>query len=318
MPQGSHTHTYLFHFVFTQFLNERLLVTAGKLDTTGGDSNSFAHGKGDERFMNLGFSFNPLTLLTSPYSTLGANLTYLLGPKSLLSLSVIDGDGAIDCAGFDTLFEGRTTSSTELKLESNFFEKKGHHNFLRLYGSEEYRAFNQDPRIFVPALDLAPAEENSTWACAYDFDQYLVTESADPSQGWGIFGRFGIADKRTNFARSFYSAGLGGTGIFPGRDRDRFGVDYYYLSLTGDRLGLLTDDNEQSIDIFYNAAITPWFEVTADLQVINGAIGELEDAVVGDLRAHRILMKRGQGNPPLAARRRSSPTIVPKNIPNEL
>ena len=34
-------------------------MVIGKLDTTGGDANEFAHGRGDDKFMNLAFSFNP-------------------------------------------------------------------------------------------------------------------------------------------------------------------------------------------------------------------------------------------------------------------
>ena len=58
--------TYLSHVVYTQFLAENFAVFLGKLDTTTGDSNRFAHGVGDRRFMNLGFSFNPVTLRPFP------------------------------------------------------------------------------------------------------------------------------------------------------------------------------------------------------------------------------------------------------------
>jgi len=47
-----------------------------KLDTTGGDANEFAHGRGDEKFMNLAFSFNPALLRVAPYSTLGMGFVF--------------------------------------------------------------------------------------------------------------------------------------------------------------------------------------------------------------------------------------------------
>jgi hypothetical protein len=58
----------LSHVVFTRFLSEKFAVALGKLDTTGGDANEFAHGRGDEKFMNLAFSFNPVALRNAPYS----------------------------------------------------------------------------------------------------------------------------------------------------------------------------------------------------------------------------------------------------------
>jgi porin len=143
----------------------------------------------------------------------------------------------------------------------------------------------QDPRAFIPPLGVAPSVEDSSWAFYYNFDQFLVTEAGDPSQGWGVFGRFGVSDGDANYVHRFYSAGLGGTGLIPGRDRDRFGAGYYYMELTDNRSGLLTDDGEHGVEVFYNLAVTPWFELTADLQVVDG-VGRFSDtAVVGGLRA---------------------------------
>src|SRR5262249_29128505 len=65
------------HVVLTQFLSEKFGVALGKLDTTVGDPNEFAHGRGDDKFMNLSFNLNPVALRTTPYSALGMALVYL-------------------------------------------------------------------------------------------------------------------------------------------------------------------------------------------------------------------------------------------------
>jgi len=67
----------LSHVIFTQFLSEKFAVALGKLDTSGGDANEFAHGRGDDKFMNLAFSLDPVALRTVPYSTLGMGLMFL-------------------------------------------------------------------------------------------------------------------------------------------------------------------------------------------------------------------------------------------------
>ena len=113
----------------------------------------------------------------------------------------------------------------------------------------------------------------------------FLTRGPSISEGWGIFGRFGVSDGEANILHRFYSIGLVGTGIIPGRDRDRFGVGYYYQQLSDNRIGLLTDDNEQGVEVFYNMAVTPWFELGADLQVTDGAGRFSDTAVVGGLRA---------------------------------
>ena len=50
------------HLYFTQYLADWFAVVIGKLDATGGDANEFAHGRGDDKFMNLAFSFNPVVI----------------------------------------------------------------------------------------------------------------------------------------------------------------------------------------------------------------------------------------------------------------
>ena len=278
--------SYLPHVIYTQFFSETFAVFLGKLDGTAGDSNSFAHGKGDQGFMNLGFSLNPVGLTTAPYAPLGAGFLVIPCEGVTFSCSVFDSDGKIDESGFDTVFNGNTTISSEVGITSNFFGQPGHHTFGFLYSTKEYDSVDQDPRIPVPPEDNLPLNTvNGSWAAIYNFDQYLVSDPNDPEQGWGLFGRLGVSDGEANLFRSFYSIGLGGKGLIPGRDQDRFGLGYYYLKLSNSRVGIATGDDEHGVEIFYNMALTPAFEVSADLQIIDGAVRDADTAVVGGLRA---------------------------------
>ena len=66
------------------------------------------------------------------------------------------------------------------------------------------------------------------------FDQFLYTTKADGSQGIGIFGRIGFGDRNTNILEQFYSFGIAGQGMLPGRDLDRFGIGFYYTNFSND------------------------------------------------------------------------------------
>jgi porin len=46
---------------------------------------------------------------------------------------------------------------------------------------------------------------------------------------------------------------------------------------------LLTIRDEQGVEIFYNFAVTPWFTVGVDLQIINPSLGE-DTAIFSGLR----------------------------------
>lgn len=271
----------LTHVVLTQFLAENFGIALGKLDTTEGDANEFAHGRGDNKFMNLAFSFNPVGLRTTPYSALGMGLVFLPTKNLMLTFSVIDTEGTTTRTGFDTIFKDGTTLAGGLRWTIKPFGLTGHQTFGALWSNKDFSSLEQDPRLVIGNILAGTPlrKESGSWAFMYNFDQYLVQEETDPSQGFGIFGRFGISDGKANPVAQFYSFGFGGKGLIPGRDHDRFGIGYYYLKVSGDlrdvfppllrtRIGL---DHEQGVELFYNIAVTPWLHVTPDLQFIDAA-----------------------------------------------
>jgi porin len=101
----------------------------------------------------------------------------------------------------------------------------------------------------------------------YNFDQYLFTEKEDPTQGVGLFGRFGWARSDVNAVNYFYSMGVGGKGVIPTRDKDTFGVGYYYVDTSNDLPQIV--NKEAGVEMFYNIEITPWMHITPDIQVIS-------------------------------------------------
>src|SRR3990172_5958447 len=74
----------------------------------------------------------------------------------------------------------------------------------------------------------------------------------------------------------FYSVGVGGKGVIPTRENDRYGFGFYYIDVSNPKLEglfrtfkLLRD--EYGFEGFYNVAITPWLLLTPDIQVVRGA-----------------------------------------------
>lgn len=74
----------------------------------------------------------------------------------------------------------------------------------------------------------------------------------------------------------FYSIGVGGKGIIPGRPRDRLGLGFYYIDIKNPQFQgpfrttkFLRD--EYGFEAFYNIAITPWLLLTPDIQFVRGA-----------------------------------------------
>jgi porin len=286
LPLPARNELVLSHVVFTQRLSEQFEISLGKLDTTTGDMNEFAHGRGDIQFMNMALQFNPVPIRVAPYSVLGMGLSYLPIKDLLLSFFVFDTDGTPTRTGFDTLFKDGTTLAWEGRLTIRPFGLTGHQLVGFAWSNKKYNLLEQDPRTIIGnILEGTPLRtDKGSWVIYYNFDQYMYTSPNDSSQGFGLFGRFGISDGRANPFHQFYSFGIGGKGMVPGREKDQWGIGYYYMKLSDhlprllrNRLGL---DHQQGGELYYNFQVTPWLHLTPDLQIVGQARKDLDTAVV--------------------------------------
>jgi porin len=262
---------------FTQFFSEYAGVFIGKLDTTSGDANEFAHGKGDTQFFNLALNFNPVALLAGPYSTLGGGVTVLPTKDpgaAIISLSVISSDGEADSFGFNTLFKGDTTYAAEGRVKTDFFGLTGHQLVGGMYSTKNFASLNQNLRFIIANRTIKM--KDSSWCLYYNFDQYIYEPKKGSGRGIGIFGRLGISDGNPNPVHNFYSVGIGGKGVISSRPLDGFGLGYYFVDVSNPKFtGPLTTReflrNEYGVEAYYNVAITPWMKLTPDVQVIRPA-----------------------------------------------
>jgi porin len=262
---------------FMQFFSPYAGVVLGKLDTTSGDMNEFAHGKGDIQFMNTAFSFNPVSLLTAPYSTLGAGLIVLptKDPKAaIVNFMVLQTNGKANTIGFEDLHSNQLTFAGEARVRTDFFGLTGHQLIGGGYSNKSFTSLNQSLRFIIENRDLE--KQDGSWNIYYNFDQYLYEPEKGSGQGVGIFGRFGVSDGNPNPMQFFFSFGVGGKGVLFSRSNDRFGVGFYYIDVSNPKLTgpfatreFLRD--EYGVEAFYNIAITPWMQLTPDIQVIRPA-----------------------------------------------
>jgi len=279
MPTGSNFNVP--NVSFMQFFSPYAGLVFGKLAVltpTSGDMNEFAHGKGDTQFMNTAFSINPVTLLIIPYSTLGAGLIILPTKDphaAIIGFSVLQTNGKANVVGFDDLHSNQLTFAGEARMRTNFFGLTGHQLIGGGYSNKTFTSLDKSLRFFIENRTIE--EQKGSWNVYYNFDQYLYEPEKGSGQGIGIFGRFGVSDGNPNPMHFFFSFGVGGKGIIPGRPLDRFGVGYYYIDVSSPKFtGLLGSTgeplrDEYGFEIFYNVAITPWLQVTPDIQVVKPA-----------------------------------------------
>ncbi len=287
LPVRDSEDVYLTNVLFTQALSESFAVFAGKLDTLDGDANAFAHKRGKDQFSNLAFIGNPAFLRIIPYSTLGAGFVVLREGQPIFNFSVLNSTDTTRTSGFDELFEEGVVLAAEMRLPTNFWGLPGHQLIGGAWNSQDFVSFGQDPRIVLPDFPLARHE--GAWALYWNMDQYLHVDPCDPNRGRGVFARAGIAEDEVTPLRYFLSAGIGGNSTIRGREADTFGVGYYYAG-SSDEIGPALETlfgpigDGQGVELFYNIAVTPWFHLSPDLQVLMPFREEVDTAVVVGLR----------------------------------
>lgn len=277
---------------FTQALSEKFLVFFGKLNLLDGFNQPFTGGaRGVNGFMNTGMLFNPVYARTAPYSTYGAGFAVLQGMEPVLSLLVLDPNNTPTTSGFDTFFDRGVSIITQANLPTKFFDLPGHQGVGGSYSNSSYRALDNIPIILAQRLrgqlPTLPRETGS-WTVTYSFDQAFWVDSVNSKRSWGAFGNAGISDGNPNPIKWFVNVGIGGSSPLSSRPLDSFGVGYYYLGLSDDLKAfprLLPLGDEQGVELFYNIAVTPWFHLTPDLQVVIPTRDRVDASLLFGLRA---------------------------------
>jgi porin len=258
---------------FTQFFSPYTAVFFGKIDITSADANAFAHGKGDTQFLNLALNFIPVPLLAAPYTPLGAGLMILptKDPNAaIINLMVMQTTAKASTSGFGDLDSIDLTFGGEARVRTDFFGLTGHQLIGSTYSNKTFSSLDQNLRLIIQGQI---EKKEGTWCIYYNFDQYLYEIEKGSDRGIGIFGRFAVSDGNPDLMHFFYSLGVGGKGVIPGRPLDQFGIGAYYvdirkLKLTGPFATREFFRDEYGLEAYYNIAITPWMKLTPDIQVI--------------------------------------------------
>jgi porin len=225
----------------------------------------------------VALQFNAAATVTIPYSALGIGVFVLpTGDEKFAKLKVfvVDSDGKGNNPGFDTVFNGDTTYHAEGRVRTLIAGLTGHQLVGGAYSTKSFTALEQNVRIVIE--DRSLQKKNGSWCLYYNFDQYLYEPVRGSGRGLGLFGRFGVSDGNPNPTKYFYSAGIGGNGVVPGRPLDGFGLGYYYVvvghpTFTGPFATASFLRDEQGGEAYYDVAITPWARLAPDLQVIKPA-----------------------------------------------
>jgi porin len=302
-PGGDLTSVY-----FSQRFGSDFTLLVGKINIFDlySRGTKFNGGRGIESFWNTAFVGPPSGIV--PVAMFGAIGILKINPLTF-TLMVYDPKDALNYTGFEDPFSTGLSLRGTVELSSNLFGLPRKDGITVAVSSEEgtdfttlpdlgkfpntpeFRAslinalitralWGQDGWIYLPPQLLSssspPSEKRGRYWVGYSFEQTLWQSAANPTKAWGLFGQVAFSDGNPNAWKWSAMGGIGGTSPLPGRPNDKFGVGAFYYGYADELKQhldpLITLGDEYGAELFYNFAITKWFKITADLQVIAPAI----------------------------------------------
>lgn len=274
VPTGSET--ALSGVKFTQFLSESCLVFAGKINTLDEFLMPFTGARALDGFSNLGLAFPVIVARTIPYSTLGGGFAILQEGQPVFSLMVLDTNNTPTTSGFDTFFNNGATTYANLRIPTTFGGLPGHQGISGTFSTGTYS--NLEPTAYFDpnsGLVIMSGIERNSWSIFYSADQAFWVDSSNPKRSYGIYTNVGTADNGPSPIRFAANVALYGTSPMSSRPLDTFGIGYAFTQYSSPvqnlAPALLSIGDDQAVELFYNAAVTPWCHITPNLQVISPA-----------------------------------------------
>lgn len=298
--QQRYYHNTLTLFV-RQELNEHLSISAGKVNMlTLAARTPILGGGGWETFLNRAFAIPktgigitaPGTLadrvIVAPTYTLGA-LVDLKTHVGDFTFAVADPRNAEDPRVIQNPFERGVALTAGYTLPLKLADLQGYHSLRAAYSNA--RGFDLDDFNGLRAR-LSSGQtltKKGYWFASYALQQFLMQSENDPSVGWGLFTNVSISDGNPNPVKWSLLVGIAGNNLLKGRERDKWGIGYYHYGLSQLLINGLQSANiprrsEGGIECFYNFAITPWVQLSADLQIIDPWKVEKTRETVGAIR----------------------------------
>jgi porin len=178
--------------------------------------------------------------------------------------------------------------SGSVRLTTTFLGFTGHQSVGGGYSTMTYLDLDQRVAdLIIPELPVS--QSDGSWAFVYNFDQYVYQPDRGVDRGLGLFGRFGASDGKANPLQYLFSIGVGGKGLLPIRPRDEFGLGYFYGIVSDAQIpSSLGFRDTQGFEAYYNFHVTPWAQLTPDIQVIRPSQQRVETAAAAGFRLRLV------------------------------
>jgi porin len=264
-PEAEGEHIKISALYGSYLFSPQFVLNFGRFDMVDLYVKPFTGGEGVDKFMNIAFVAPPMWARTIPPVAEGVIGAFLKGAEPVVTVGLIESTE-------DGFFDNGATVMWDVRLPIAPLKLPGQYSVGGEFSSITATSLDQSKFALLPPLNIPLEEEEGAWTLNVTAHQYLAYDEGT-KRGWGAFGMFGVTDGNPNFVDVFAHAGFAGSMPIRARERDTFGLGYYYSNLSDDLQNtlepLIRIRKEQGFEIFYSFAPTGWSKLTADLQIVD-------------------------------------------------
>jgi porin len=302
--------TALTGLILTQRLPDEWLLMAGKLNAWDFVDIVYHTGRGVDKFMNTSLLL-PLGLAgTVPLGPLGGGILKLKGKEVQGAVLAYDPNNCATTSCFDPAFNNGAGLVGLWKFfhGSQQGARQAYISIGGTWSSKEYTVVDRNSITVVPGEGIELTDKQTSWSIFGVAEQPLWVDPVNPNRELRFKGMYTLTDGVANPVKWTATASLEMSGLVPGRDKDTIGVGYFHDGLAGDfkdTVGPLLSlaatlesfettgsldpkfvsvRNTNGLEVYYKAALTAWFAVTGDLQVITPNLSVEDTKVVTAVR----------------------------------
>lgn len=296
-PLPGQSRTEITGWTVGQFVSKDVMVYGGKLNSVDLQTGFFPHIGGGL----VGFSNTNLIAPAIPwfrfveFSMLGGGIQKN-GPRGLeYGVIAYDPVNRSTTADFDNLFED-IAGLIYYRAYFDLGDKPGNLTFgfggsTKAYGQLEPSSWliGSTPEFDLVVPGFRAETNTGAWALTGYYNQILWQAGAKGARNIRFFGGMTLGSDEPGLATWSGFGTVEFTGYFPSRPKDRFGVGGFYNNLasslvqTTTLLGSPMGDTS-GFEIYYNAELTPWLHLGANLQLVNSATAGTSTSVVPGVR----------------------------------
>jgi porin len=270
----------------TQRFNDTFTLILGKTNLADiAALHPYSGGAGLTGFMNTGIAAAPSGAVP-PYVYGGVLLAKT--KRAVFNFAIYGGDNAQGSFSPSGAFDDGYLLSVGVSVPVKPRGLPGKHMVSFMWGDRGAPDLDDSGDLLLPGgIAQIDSLDTDRYVLGYSFYQNLCQWSDD--RGWGMWGRANLSDNELTAIAWSVSGGVGGHSPFVERENDRWGLGLFYYSFADylqDPDAVTTPlEDEYGMELFYNAALTPWMRLTADLQVIEPGVPSRDPVVLLGLRA---------------------------------